>query len=151
MPATITALASNIDVIGIVKKTSPIHYKYDGHWINVKAIYRRLKKRRGRARILASVVVKLKGGLPAKLVFVRDRHKKDWLTLISTNLGLSNEDIVKITANSGILIKNSLKWLSNHSNNHPKKSFQNICQKGAIIQLFPGQPFFFLWQKHTIK
>jgi hypothetical protein len=62
----------------------------------VKAIYRRLKKRRGRAKILASVIVKLKGGLPAKLVFVRDRHKKDWLALISTDLGLLNEDIVRI-------------------------------------------------------
>lgn len=96
MPATITALAKNIDVIGMVKKTPKIHYEYNGHWIDVKAIYRRLKKRRGRARILASAVVTLKGGLPAKLVFVRDRHKKDWLTLISTNLDLSNEDIVRI-------------------------------------------------------
>lgn len=96
MPATIAALAPNIDVIGMVKKTSKIHYEYDGHRIDVKAIYRRLKKRRGRAKILASVVVKLKGGLPAKLVFVRDRHKKDWLTLISTDLELSNEDIVRI-------------------------------------------------------
>ena len=96
MPAIITALASNIAVIGMVKKTSKIHYEYDGHWIDVKAIYRRLKKRRGRAKILASAVVKLKGGLPVKLVFVRDRHKKDWLTLISTNLELSNEDIVRI-------------------------------------------------------
>ena len=96
MPATITALASNIAVIGMVKKTPKIHYEYDGHWIDVKAIYRRLKKRRGRAKILASAEVKLKGGLPAKLVFARDRHKKDWLPLISTDLELSNEDIVRI-------------------------------------------------------
>ena len=36
------------------------------------------------------------GGSPAKLVFVRGRRKKDWLTLISTSLSLSNEDIVRI-------------------------------------------------------
>lgn len=96
MPSTIKALAPNIDIIGMVKKTPKIHYEYDGHWIDVKAIYRRLKKHRGRARILASVVVKLKGGLSAKLVFVRDRHKNDWLALISTDLDLSNEDIVRI-------------------------------------------------------
>lgn len=96
LPATIKALAPDIDVIGMVKRTSKIHYEYDGHWIDVKAIYRRLKKRRGRAKILASVVVKLKGGLPAKLVFVRDRHQKGWLALISTDLELSNEDIVRI-------------------------------------------------------
>ena len=96
MPATITALSKHIDVIGMVKKTSKIHYGYNGHPMDLKAIYRKLKKRRGRAKILASAVLTLKGGLPAKLVFVRDRRKKDWLALISTDIHLSNEDIVRI-------------------------------------------------------
>ena len=64
--------------------------------MDLKSIYRQLKKRRGRAKILADALVTLKGGLPARLVFVRDRRKKDWLALISTNLKLSNEDIVRI-------------------------------------------------------
>jgi hypothetical protein len=96
MPATITALAKNINVIGMVKKTPKIHYEYNGHSMDVKAIYRQIKKRRGRAKILASALVKLKGGLPARLVFVRDRRKTDWLALISTDLNLSDEDIVRI-------------------------------------------------------
>jgi hypothetical protein len=33
MPATISALAKNIGVIGMVKKTSKIHYEYNGHWV----------------------------------------------------------------------------------------------------------------------
>ena len=86
MPATVTALSKHIDVIGMVKKTSKIHYGYSGHPMDLKAIYWKLKKRRGRAKILASAVVSLKGGLPAKLVFVRDRRKKDWLALISTDI-----------------------------------------------------------------
>ncbi len=96
MPATVTALSKHIDVIGMVKKTSKINYGYNGHPMDLKAIYRKLKKRRGRAKILASAVVTLKSGLPVKLVFVRDRRKKDWLALISTDLDLSNEDIVRI-------------------------------------------------------
>jgi len=96
MPATITALAKNIDVIGMVKKTSKIHYEYNGHLMDVKAIYRQIKKRRGRAKILASALVTLKDGQAARLVFVRDRRKTDWLALISTDLNLSNEDIVRI-------------------------------------------------------
>lgn len=96
MPATITALAKKIEVIGMVKKTSKIHYEYNGHPMDVKAIYRQIKKRRGRAKILASVLVTLKGGQAARLVFVRDRRKTDWLALISTDLDLSNEDIVRI-------------------------------------------------------
>jgi hypothetical protein len=96
MPATITALAKNIAVIGMVKKNPKIHYEYNGHWVDVNAIYRQLKKRRGRAKILASALVTLKGGQAARLVFVRDRRKTDWLALISTDLDLSNEDIVRI-------------------------------------------------------
>lgn len=96
MPASISALSKYIAVIGMVKKTSKIHYEYNSNWMDLKAIYRQLKKRRGRAKILASAIVTLKGGLPAKLVFVRDRRKKDWLALISTDLELSNEDIVRI-------------------------------------------------------
>ena len=34
--------------------------------------------------------------LPAKLVFVRDRRKKDWLALLSTDTELADEDIVRI-------------------------------------------------------
>jgi len=96
MPATVTALSKYIDVIGMVKKTSKIHYEYNGHRMDLKAIYRKLKKRRGRAKILASATVTLKGGLPAKLVFVRNNRKKDWLALISTDLELPNEDIIRI-------------------------------------------------------
>ncbi|WP_084681086.1 IS4 family transposase [Desulfospira joergensenii] len=96
MPATVTALSKHIDVIGMVKKTSKIHYGYSGRPMDLKAIYRKLKKSRGRAKILAFAVVTLKDGPPAKLVFVRDRRKKDWLALISTDINLSNEDIVRI-------------------------------------------------------
>jgi IS4 transposase len=83
-------------VIGMVKKTPKIHYEYNGHWVDVNKIYRQIKKRRGRAKILASALVTLKGGRAARLVFVRDRRKTDWLALISTDLNLSNEDIVRI-------------------------------------------------------
>jgi len=96
MPSTVISLAHHIKVIGMVKKSPKILYTYDGNNIDVMSIYRRLKKRRGRAKILASANVLLKGTVPAKLVFVRDRRKKDWLTLLSTDTGLANEDIVRI-------------------------------------------------------
>ena len=96
MPATVTALCKHIDVIGMVKKTSKIHYGYNGHRLDLKAIYRKLQKRRGRAKILASTIVTLKDGLPVKLVFVRDKRKQDWLALMSTNLELADENIIRI-------------------------------------------------------
>ncbi len=96
IPATVTALSEHIDVIGMVKKTPKIHYRYKDHRMDLKAIYRNLKKRRGRAKILADTTVTLKEGLRVKLVFVRDKRKKDWMALMSTNLELANEDIVRI-------------------------------------------------------
>jgi len=96
MPATVAAVCEHIDVIGMVKKTPKIHYGYSGHQLDLMAIYRKLKKRRGRAKIKASAVVTLKDGPSVKLVFVRDRRKKDWLALMSTNLELPNEEIIRI-------------------------------------------------------
>ena len=96
MPATVTALAEHIDVIGMVKKTPKVFYRHKGHQMNLMSIYAKLKKRRGRAKILACTLVQLKDGRLAKLVFVRDKRKKDWLALLSTDTTLTNEDIVRI-------------------------------------------------------
>jgi hypothetical protein len=96
MPATVTTLAKHIDVIGMVKKSSRIFYRYNGKRMHLMAIYSKLKKRRGRAKILASARVQLKDGRLAKLVFVRDKRKKDWLALLSTDTTLTNEDVVRI-------------------------------------------------------
>ena len=96
MPANVIALREHVDVIGMVKKTPKIHYGFQGLDLDLMAIYRRLKKRPGRAKILASTLVTLKDGKSVKLVFVRDRRKKDWLALLSTNTELANEEVVRI-------------------------------------------------------
>jgi hypothetical protein len=96
MPATVVTLAKHLKVIGMLKKSSRIYYGFNGLHLDIKAIYRRVRKRRGRAKILASVNVMLKEEVAAKLVFVRDRRKKDWLALLSTDTDLSDDDIVRI-------------------------------------------------------
>jgi len=96
MPATVSTLAEHIDVIGMVKKSPKIFYRYDGHYRDLMSIYGKLKKRRGRAKILASTLVQFKDGRAAKLVFVRDRRKKDWLALLSTDTTLPDVDVVRI-------------------------------------------------------
>jgi hypothetical protein len=95
-PATVIKLVGHLPVIGMVKKTDKIHYGYQGHFIDIMAIYRRLRKKPGRAKILASTKVTLKNGPAAKLVFVRNRKKKDWLALLSTDTELADADIVRI-------------------------------------------------------
>lgn len=96
MPSTISQLSSLLNVICMVKKNRNIHYNFEGRMCNLKGIYLRLRKRGGKSSILASTRVKLKNGQAVKLVFVRDRRKKDWLTLLSTDLSLTEEEIVRI-------------------------------------------------------
>lgn len=95
-PKLIASLLPYAHVICMVKKTKKVLYKFQGQRLDVKAIYQRVKKRRGRAKILCSVVVKLSCGTPVRLVFVRDRRKKDWLVLLSTDTSLADEEIVRI-------------------------------------------------------
>jgi hypothetical protein len=94
-PKVICGLHQYAPVIGMVKKTSKVLYDFNGRQLDVKSIYRRLSKRRGRAQILSYAMISV-GDISSKLVFVRDRRKKDWLVLISTNPELSNEEIVRL-------------------------------------------------------
>ena len=96
MPKTVATLAQHIEVIGMVKKSPKIHYTFNGQSLDLMAIYRRLSKRRGRAKILASANVMLNDEVAAKLVFIRDRRKKEWLALLSTDTELADNDIVRI-------------------------------------------------------
>ncbi len=100
-PKTILALKNqeHLDTIAMMKK-SKTKYICEGQKLNVKEIYSRNKKRRGRSRYLLSVLVEIeKDGesIPAKLVYVRNKsRRKDWLVLISTDTQLSEEEIIRI-------------------------------------------------------
>lgn len=95
-PKIISALHQYAPVICMTKKTPKMLYDYRGHKRTLNQIYRMVKKRPGKAKILANVIVKLSTGTSVKLVFVRDRHKKDWLALLSSDIDLSDEDIVQL-------------------------------------------------------
>jgi hypothetical protein len=95
-PALITQLREHIHVICMARKMETIHYYYDGKWRSLNQIYRLVKKRPGRARILSSALVTLKGRQQAKLVFVRDRRKKDWLSLLTTDTSLDDSEVVRL-------------------------------------------------------
>jgi len=94
--------AENLDVIARVKKTSKVHYRYGEEILSAPEIYKRNKKRRGRSRYLLSVPIEVcstdkKLAIPAKLVYVRNRKKpKDYVILLSTNVSLSEEEIIRI-------------------------------------------------------
>ena len=94
----------DMEVIAMVKKSGKVYYEYNGEQHDVREIYSRCKKRRGRSKYLLSVEINLlqkKGGkiqerMPAKLVYVRNKaKKKDWIAIISTDTTLSEEEIIK--------------------------------------------------------
>ena len=88
------------DVVAMAKKTEKIHYLHQGCLQDMKAIYKQHRKRRGRSKYLLSVqaaVVKGEESLPVRLVFVRNRnHRKDWLVLVTTDMSLTAEEVIRI-------------------------------------------------------
>lgn len=88
------------EVVAMAKKTEKIHDLHQGCLQDVKAIYKQHRKRRGRSKYLLSVqaaVVKGEESLPVRLVFVRNRnHRKDWLVLVTTDMSLTAEEVIRI-------------------------------------------------------
>ena len=92
--------ALDYDVIGMVKKTPKMFFRYNNEDMPLTSIYKKNKKKRGRSKYLLSVmieIVKDGGVIPAKVVYVRNRNKKkDYLCLISTDISLNDEEIIRI-------------------------------------------------------
>jgi len=70
--------------------------------LNLNALYKSVRKKRGKAKILASVIVTLGYNeqgeeVPAKIVFVRDRNRRqNWLALLTTDVSLPDEEVIRI-------------------------------------------------------
>ena len=101
-PVTILKIvAEKLHVITMVKKSAKIHYLYNGEKLSVKEIYRKNTKRRGRSGYLLSVAAEIMSSegviLPVRLVYVRKRgKKKEYLVLLSTDMSLTEEEIIRI-------------------------------------------------------
>ncbi|WP_373291220.1 IS4 family transposase [Paenibacillus marchantiophytorum] len=102
-PSTImNVLKQGIHVICMLKAMPKVFYTYNGAKFNLNGLYKEVRKKRGKAKILASVVVILgvdesDQEVNARIVFVRDRNRsKQWLALLSTDINLTDEEIVRI-------------------------------------------------------
>jgi hypothetical protein len=80
----------------MAKNMPKVFYRHEGQWVTLGKLYSRIRKRPGKARILASVVVETVKKQQVKIVFVRHRHKRDWLAIVSTKTALPAEEIVRI-------------------------------------------------------
>lgn len=88
------------DVIGMVKKTPKMYFRYEGTDISLPTIYKQSKKRRGRFRYLLSVILEvIEDGkvIPTKVVYVRNKNKRnEYLCLICTDTTLDEDEIIRI-------------------------------------------------------
>ncbi|WP_343032789.1 IS4 family transposase [Anaerotalea alkaliphila] len=100
-PSTILEVKSRqLDVIAMAKKSAKTYYTYNGVRQPLTKIYQSSKKRRGRSKylLLLEILIEKDGkSIPARLVCVRNRNKrKDWLALISTDITINEEEIIRL-------------------------------------------------------
>jgi hypothetical protein len=88
----VTALG--LDVIGMVKALKQ-RYWYNGKQLNLRKLYQAIPNKHN-ADIICSAKVKTKNGINVKIVFIRNRNShREYLALLSTDLNISDEDIVR--------------------------------------------------------
>jgi hypothetical protein len=87
----------------MVKDSSKIHYCLNEKWVDVKKLYRIVNETsRKNGKILGSITVCIRESkknpelLPVKLVFVENRQSDGFLTVLSTDTELTDEEIIRI-------------------------------------------------------
>lgn len=100
-PSVIRKIAAeSLHVICRLKELRSIRFTYEGRSLSLNELYQTVPKRRGRARFFASATVDIGAGgqsVPARIVFIRDRERRgQWLALLSTDMELPVEEIVRI-------------------------------------------------------
>jgi hypothetical protein len=99
-PAIIRKCSSRgLSVVCMLKNTSKIYYSFGGKPFSLSSLFARIQKRPN-GNIIGSAVVNLNlAGEPllARIVFVKsEKQKSQWLALLSTDLSLSEEEIVTL-------------------------------------------------------
>lgn len=86
-----------LDVIGMVKSTNQ-RYLVNGRKLSLKELYSAATPVQGKSKgILRSIRTHMVPGIPMLIVFVRHRtNKNEWLAILSTDLTLTEEEIIRI-------------------------------------------------------
>lgn len=89
-----------LEVVCRLKAMHRVFYQYQDKKLNLKQLYAAVKKKKS-GNIAASVVVGLGEDdqgkmLRARIVFVRNNEKNDWVALLTTDLDLSEGEVIRI-------------------------------------------------------
>ena len=90
------------DLVARIKNHNNYRYLHRGQVLPISQIFKVNKKRPGKSKFLLSVDVEVRHEdyeeqIPAKIVFVRNsKNKKQWFAIISTDMTLSEEEIIEL-------------------------------------------------------
>jgi Transposase DDE domain. len=91
--------AHHRDVICMLKDMPTLFYTYKGKNYTLSNLYAQLNNKRfDKSSYIASILVNYYG-ISARIVFVRNRNstsKREWLALLSTDITISEEEIIRI-------------------------------------------------------
>ncbi|PIE70786.1 MAG: hypothetical protein CSA22_06055 [Deltaproteobacteria bacterium] len=96
MPSVIASLRQHMDIISMLKNHPNGYYAYNGKQLRLSDLYSKLKKRRGKAQVKASVIVTLPDGKKAKNIFVSCDKKRGWVALLSARIDVTDEDMIRL-------------------------------------------------------
>ncbi len=96
MPSVISSLRQHIHIICMLKDHPKWFYEYNGKKLRLSDLYGKLKKKRGRAKVKASVLVMLPDGNKARVIFVPCDKKRGWLALLSTDITIADDEIIRL-------------------------------------------------------
>ena len=95
-PLIQTITDKGLFVIGMVKQLKQRYVYEDGRY-TLPELYKKAKPAMGKKDILGAIQVTLDNGIPAKILFIRNRNKRsEWLAILSTDTTLDNEEIIRI-------------------------------------------------------
>jgi hypothetical protein len=96
MPSVISTLRQHIHIICMLKDHPKWFYEYNGKKLRLSDLYGKLKKKRGKAKVKASVLVVLPDGNKARVIFVPYDKKRGWLALLSTDITIADDEIIRL-------------------------------------------------------
>ncbi len=96
MPSVISTLRQHIHILCMLKDHPKWFYEYNGQKLRLSDLYGKLKKKRGKAKVKASVLVKLPDGNKARVIFVPCDKKRGWLAFLSTDIAIADDEIIRL-------------------------------------------------------
>lgn len=96
MPSLISSLRQQLHVICMLKDHPKWTYEYEGKKLRLSDFYRKLTKKKGKAKVKANVVIKLSDGKYARIIFVSCDKKRGWLALLSTDTDITGEEMIRL-------------------------------------------------------